>query len=170
MENKCGNISKPVIGLCWCCSSYESAFWCRGHRFDPWSGQSRVLWGSQVLSHICGAQEHTQILCSTGEATVRRSPCPQVEQPPVLCTQRKSAGSGKDPARLLKTLKSSKLSYKQRAMPSLLEAMFLGLSLSVAVPDLPSGQKQAGPKHPSPSSSLECGTVPNTQLALSKSW
>lgn len=135
----------------------------QGTQFDPWSERVPHAVGQLGLEpHLRGPRACLDPTCSAGEATAEREACaPRLEQPPVLCTQRKSAGSGKDPVQPLKTLKSSRLSYKQQAIVKVCLQLYL---------TCPPIWKQAGPKHPSPSSSLECVTVPNTQLALSKSW
>ena len=35
--HKC-NLKQKILGLPWSSRGWESAFQCRGHRFDPWSG------------------------------------------------------------------------------------------------------------------------------------
>ena len=50
---------KPVLGLRWWSSGYESVCQCRGHRFDPWSGKTPTRCGAAEPMRLraCAVQQ-----------------------------------------------------------------------------------------------------------------
>ena len=70
-----------TLGLPWWCSSWESACWCRGPGFEPWSG--KIPHATEQLSPCATTTEparhnywspHAKSPCSTpGESTTMRS-------------------------------------------------------------------------------------------------
>ena len=70
--------------LPWWCSSKESTCQCRGHRFDPWSGNIPHATGPLIPRAPTTEARVPWRLCSTREATATRSPLTTTrEQPPL---------------------------------------------------------------------------------------
>ena len=104
-----GKLLRVNPGLPWCSSGWESACWCRGHRFEPGLGWSHMLWGSwacvpQLLSQSsrsCELQPPSSHEATTEawapwarapqwEATAVRSPLTSTRE---ACTSSRTQGN-----------------------------------------------------------------------------